>query len=156
LILSPQQIQKPPQSLYSMLINTLPNSHRLKRLFTVMFPLHSSKPYRHFRKVHSQASRPWPVAILLWSLITTHPSQILISHPLLFICIQLALGLNRRSTLPHLVPEMQTLLTSEQKRLPSKIAVDVLAAVRRVDPLACRSAVAFGWTLEGDCNIRVR
>ena len=51
---------------------------------------------------------------------------------------------------------MQALVTSKQKRLPSKIAVDILAAVHRVDPLACRSAVAFGWTLEGDCNIGVR
>jgi len=51
---------------------------------------------------------------------------------------------------------MQVLGTSKQKRLPSKIAVDILAAVRRVDPFACRSAIAFGWTLEGDCNIGVR
>jgi hypothetical protein len=91
---------------------------------------------------------------------TTHhphnPSQILISNPLFLIFVQLALGLDRRSTLPHLAPEMQAFVTSKQKRLPSKIAVDILAAVRRVDPLACRSAVAFGWALEDECNIGVR
>jgi len=50
---------------------------------------------------------------------------------------------------------MQTLITSKQHRLPPIIAIDILAAVRWVDPLARRSAVAFRRTAEDDCLIRV-
>jgi hypothetical protein len=77
------------------------------------------------------------------------PSQFLIRF------VDLALGLNRGSTLLQLVPEMQAILTSKQKRSASEIAVDVLAAVRRINPLARSSTIAFGRTLEGDGSIRV-
>jgi hypothetical protein len=82
-----------------------------------------------------------------------NPSQIQISNTLRH--INIALRLARGSTLLQLVPEMQALLTSKQNRLSSVIAIDILAAVRRVDPFASSSAVAFSRTFEDDCSIGV-
>jgi len=80
---------------------------------------------------------------------TANQSQLLIR------LVDLALRLDRRSTLLQLVPEMQAILTSKQKRGPPEIAIDVLAAVHRVDPFTRSSAVAFCRALEGDANVGV-
>ena len=85
--------------------------------------------------------------------IFTSPLQILISNPLGLVDTALCLG--RWSTLLQLVPEMQPLVTSKQQGCSPIVAVDILAAVRRVDPLARSSAVAFSWALEGDRSVSV-
>ena len=80
---------------------------------------------------------------------TKTPSQLLVR------LVDLAFRLNRGSTLLQLIPEVQAILTSKQERLASEIAIDVLAAIRRVIPLTRSSTVAFRWALEGDCSVGV-